>query len=138
MRNLISLAVCAVALAAVLGCGVTDRAKKEMGGEANVANTNANANKTITDKAIESVAGEGKVGIAECDEVIDILAVQANTPDENFVTKAMKATALTQFKEQVKKRLDANKTNRADIAKFCRDFRSSLQKSSTDAEANKE
>jgi hypothetical protein len=136
MRNTISLLTCALILAAVLGCGIAERAKKEMGA-GNAANANANSNKTLTDKAIDTAVGEEKVGIPECDEVIDILAAQANNPDDNFVTKALKATALTRFREQVRKSLENNKSNRTDIAKFCRDFKSNLEKSPSESEANK-
>ena len=136
MRNTISLLTCFVLLIAVMGCGIVERAKKEMG-TANAANTNVNSNKTLTDKAIDTAVGEEKVGIPECDEVIDILAVQANNPDDNFVTKALKATALTRFREQVRKSLENNKSNRTDIAKFCRDFKSNLDKSASEQPANR-
>jgi hypothetical protein len=136
MPNSISLALVSIVLSAVMGCGIYDRAQKEIGG-ANTANTNVNANKTLTDKAIDTAVGEEKVGIPECDEVIDILAAQANNPDDNFVIKATKATFLTQFRAQVRKMLSNNNSNRTDVAKFCRDFKSSLNKSDSESEANK-
>ena len=126
-----------VLLATVMGCGIVDRAQKEAG-VSNVANaaTNANANKTITDRAIETAVGEDKVGIPECDEVIDILAAQANSPDDNFIVKAGKATFLQQFRDQVRKGLANNNSNHADIAKFCRNFKANLDKSASESEAN--
>ena len=121
-----------------MGCGIIDRAQKESG-VSNVANaaTNANANKTITDRAIETAVGEDKVGIPECDEVIDILAAQANSPDDNFIVKAGKATLLSQFKGQVRKMLANNNSSHTDVMKFCRDFHANLNKSASEAEANK-
>jgi hypothetical protein len=138
MQNtLISTAALLFTLIAVLGCGVSERVQKEIGGT-NHSNSNVNANKTITDRAIESAAGEGKLGIPECDEAIDILAAQANNPDDNFVVKAAKTTALTKFREQVKKGLENKKANRADTAKFCGDFKASLDDSAREPDANQQ
>ena len=137
MRNTFTVLTALAILGTVLGCGITDRVKKEMGA-ANTTNSNANANKTITDRAVETAVGSEKIGIVECDEAIDILAAQANNPDDNFIVKAGKATGLSKFREQVKKGLENNKANRADVAKFCRDFKANLDKSASDAEANKE
>ena len=138
MRKFVSVMLALTLLAAVMGCGIFERAQKEAG-LSNVANTNvgANANKTITDRAIETAVGDEKVGIPECDQVIDILAAQANNPDDNFVIKATKATFLSQFRAQVRKMISNNNSNRTDIAKFCRDFHSNLDKSAKESEANK-
>ncbi|MEP7214400.1 MAG: hypothetical protein ABI791_15085 [Acidobacteriota bacterium] len=138
MRNSTSLVLALTLLAAVMGCSIFDRAQKDAG-LSNVANTNvgANTNKSITDRAIETAVGEDKVGIPECDEVIDILAAQANNPDDNFVIKATKATFLSQFRGQVRKMISNNNSNHTDIAKFCRDFHANLDKSAKESEANK-
>ena len=137
MQNSLSIPVAVLFLAVVLGCGISDRVHKEIEGT-NTANVNANANKSITDRAIESAVGEGKVGIPECDEAIDILAARANNPDDNFVIKAGKTTVLTKFREQVKKSLENNKANRTDVAKYCRDFKSSLDTNENTSSDTKE
>lgn len=136
MRNTFLLAVTAVILATVLGCGVLDRARKEMSGTS-VANTDANANKTLTDQAVDSAVGAEKIGIPECDEAIDLLAAQASNPDDNFVTKAAKSLAVSKFRNQVKQSLASNNVNRSDTVKFCRDFTTNLQKSAGSPASNK-
>ena len=105
-----------------LGCGILGRAT---GG---TSESNANANKSLTDRAVDTVAGQSKIGIPECDEAMDILEAQANNPDDNFVTKAIKQTALNQFREQLKKALEDNKnnSNKAEVAKFCREFKQNM------------
>lgn len=116
-------------LAAGLGCGFIDNVRDAASGSNANVNTAATGNKTLTDKAVDTAVGETKVGIAECDEAIDILSAQANDPDDNFVTKAIKQTALNQFREQLKKSLEDQKTDQKQIASFCRDFRDNLNKS---------
>ena len=115
---------------AVLGCGIMDRAKEAATGSnsSNVA-ANVNANKTITDRAVDAAAGEQKIGIVECDEAIDILSAQAENPDDSFVTKAVKKTALTTFRDQLKKQIEQQNQNKTEIAKFCREFRDNLESS---------
>ncbi len=108
-----------------LGCGIADRVRRATEGESNsVANTSAN--KTLTDKAVDTAVGEQKVGIPECDEALEILYVQANDPNDNFLVKAGKKTALNAFRDQLKKSLDQNNANKTDVAEFCKDFRDNL------------
>jgi hypothetical protein len=111
----------------VLGCGIADRAREAATGSnsSNVA-ANVNANKTMTEKAVDAAVGEQKIGILECDEALDILSAQAENPDDNFVTKAVKKTALNTFRDQLKKQIDEQKQDKTEVAKFCREFRDNL------------
>lgn len=127
----------AILLFGGLGCGIADRVQKAVTeSESNTTAANINANKTLTDKAIDTAVGEKKVGIVECDEAIDILAVQANDPDDNFVTKAVKKTALNTFRDQLKKQLEDNKTDKKEVVKFCKEFRDNLEDSLKDENTN--
>jgi hypothetical protein len=122
MKNsLISIFALSVLVFAGLGCGILDRAT---GG---TTESNAtNANKSLTDRAVDTAVGHSKIGIPECDEAMDILEAQANNPDDNFVTKAVKQTALNKFREQLKKALEDNQNNKAEVAKFCREFKQNI------------
>lgn len=123
MRNsLLLIFVVSLLAFAGLGCGILGRAT---GG---TSESNANANKSLTDRAVDTVTGESKIGIPECDEAMDILEAQANNPDDNFVTKAVKQTVLNKFREQLKKALEDNKnnSNKAEVAKFCREFKQNM------------
>ncbi len=117
------------------GCGIADRVRQATEGESNTA-ANINANKTLTDKAIDTAVGEQNVGIQECDEALDILAAQANNPDDNFLVKAGKKTALNAFRDQLKKSLEQNNTNKAEVATFCKDFRDNLDDSLKEGNSN--
>ena len=129
MRNL--LFGIAIVLPVLLGCGLADRVQKAVSNEpaTNSSRANVNSNKTMTDKAVDSTVGEKTIGILECDEAMDILEAQANNPDDNFVTKTIKKTALNTFREQLKKNLEDNKTDKKEVAKFCTEFRKNMEDS---------
>jgi hypothetical protein len=136
MSNKLFLIV--IVLPLVLGCGIMDRVQREVSGEppANSPIANVNANKTLTDKAVDTAVGAGKVGIVECDEAMDILEAQANDPNDNFVTKAVKKTLLNTFREQLKQSLEQNKTDKTEVAKFCKEFRDNMIDSLSDSNSN--
>jgi hypothetical protein len=115
-----------------MGCGFVERLQRTESG------SNApNSNKTITDKAVDTTVGESKIGVPECDEVMDMLAAEANNPDDGFVTKAVKATFLNKLKEAIKQSIEENKGDPVKLAKTCRDFKSQLQKYKSEQAANK-
>jgi hypothetical protein len=132
MRNSIISFVIIVPI--LLGCGLADRVQKavtESGSNSNTI-TNVNSNKTLTDTAVDAAVGEKKIGIPECDEALDILSAQANDPDDNFVTKAVKKTALNTFRDHLKQNLEEHKTDKKEVAKFCREFRDGLADSANE------
>ena len=98
--------------------------------------TNSAANKTLTDTAVDTAVGEKKIGIPECDEAMDVLEAQANNPDDNFVTKAVKKTMLNTFREQLKQSLEENKSNKTEVAKFCKEFKDNMAESLEEANTN--
>ena len=124
-------------LAACLGCGFSERVRKEVTGSENT-NSNSNANKTLTDRAIDTAVGEGKTGIAECDEVIEIFTAQADNPDDNILTKAAKKVAFNKFREEIKARIEGKKVDKAELAKRCMEFKENLDTSKTEEDSNKQ
>lgn len=131
-KSIAVLGICAAILTAVLGCGFVDRIQQGDSGSANAANSN----KTITDKAVDTAVGESKIGVPECDEAMDMLAAEANNPDDGFVTKAVKATFLNKIKDAIKRSVEENKNDKAELAKTCTEFKTQLQKYKAE-EANK-
>lgn len=128
MRNLFVLfAVVVVLSLAVLGCNWSFGGSKSS--ETNTAkpSTSPNSNKTLTDKGVDAVVGEGKIGVPECDEVMDMLTAQANNPDDDFVTKAAKQFFYNKIKEAIKKNVEDNKTDKAEMAKNCKEFKTQLE-----------
>lgn len=119
MKNFFTFIFAGALLAATLGCGLVSRLQDETTGS-------SNSNKTIGDKAVDVAVGDTKIGIKECDDVVDILNEQINDPEESFVTKALKRTILNQFRDQLKRSLEENQTDKKAVADFCREFRKNL------------
>lgn len=140
MRNKLFLIV--IILPLVFGCGLVDRARQAATetkpSNSNVATipVNINSNKSLTETAVDAAVGEKTIGIAECDEALELLTAQADDPDDSFVTKAVKKTALNTFRDHVKRSLDESKTDKKELTKFCREFRDNLVDSKTAENTN--
>lgn len=135
MRNTFSLFLGLAFLAATLGCGLIERVQNEASGtESNTPSSNSN--KTLGDKAVDVTVGDTKIGIQECDDVVELLNQQINDPEENFVTKALKRTMLNQFRDSLKKSLEDNKTDKKAVGEFCAEFKKNLVDSLSESNSN--
>lgn len=122
MKNkFISSVSLAVLIISVLGCNFYN--PPESG-----SNSTGADNRTLSDKAIDSTVGEGKIGVPECDEIIDFFADQAKSTDDNFVTGVARQYALNKIRESFKQSIEANKGDNAALAKQCRSFKTQLDK----------
>lgn len=128
MKNLVTLSLAILVLSAfVLGCGLNPFGSKSSETSTNKStSTSPNSNKTLTDKGVDAVVGDGKIGVPECDEVIDMLTAESNNPDDDFVTKAAKQFFYNKIKEAIKKNVDENKTDKVEMAKNCKEFKTQL------------
>ena len=115
-----------IALAACLGCGILDRAQKTATGS---QNANSHSNKTLTETVVDTVAGEDRIGVAECDEVMDFLTVQANDPEDNILAETARKMALNKFRQEIKRRVEEQKADRVELAKTCKEFKRNLDTS---------
>lgn len=99
----------------------------------------SSSNKTLTDKGDDSLAGDETTGVPECDEIFVFMAHEANDPNDNFVTKAIKATFFNAIKKQVKQAIEENKDKKdtATIADKCKDFKKQLEKFKAEEEQKK-
>lgn len=111
-----------ILLIVVLGCSsynpLSDSSKSD--------NSPASGNKSLSDKAIDAGIGEEKIGVPECDEIVDFFVEQTKSPDENFVTKAARGYALNKMRESFKKSLEEHAGDTAALAKECREFKQLL------------
>ena len=130
MRNTASfLLTLAVIVLSGLGCSLVGHAERKDDKE--------QPNKTLTDRGVDIAVGDKKIGIQECDDVVDFFNREIDNPDDDFVTKAMKKTALNQIKEQFRQAVEDNKTDKTELAKVCKDFRDNLEKYKEESESNK-
>lgn len=124
MHNKLAAALAILVLIAVsLGCGTFNPFSGK-------SQSNSASNKSLTDQGVDTLVGNEKIGVPECDEVMDMLTAEANNPDDNFVTKAVKATFFNKIKDGIKKAAEENKNKNgnADLAKTCREFKQQLVK----------
>lgn len=92
--------------------------------------------KSTSDKAVDTVVGESKIGVPECDEVMNELTKEMNNPDDNFVTKAIKATVLNRIKDGIRESVEQNKSDKVEMAKTCKEFKAQLEKYKEEQKAN--
>lgn len=124
MKNKFALfSVLLVMTVAVLGCSsINPFAEKKNAGN------QPGSNKSLTDKAVDTAVGEQKIGVPECDEVIDLLTSYANNPDDGFLVKAGKALVVNKIKESIKKAAEDYKTDKVEMAKTCKEAKVELDK----------
>lgn len=116
------IATLTIIFAVGLGCGLVDSAQ-----QTDSDPEKANANKTLTDKAIDTAVGEKKIGIPECDEVADFFVSYADNPDDNFVIKAGKRTFINKMRDEFRKVVEEPQTDKAELAKTCKEFKKNLE-----------
>ena len=131
MKNNIALTLaCAILLAAILGCGSLNPLSSK-----SKAPTPVPKDKTLTDKAIDSTVGDEKTGVPECDEVAEFFTKEVNNPDDGYVAKAIKAVVFNKIKEEFRKSIEDNKTDRVQLAKDCKKFMTELQKAKAEQDS---
>lgn len=125
---------CTLLIIAVLGCSsinpFSDKGK---------SSSPTASNKSLTDKGVDTVVGDETTGVPECDEVMDMIAAEANNPDDGYIVKATKALFLNKIKESIRKSIEENKNKNgtADLAKTCTDYKKQLEKYKAEEEAKK-
>lgn len=128
MKNKLTfLFVIAAMTAMVLGCGGLNPFGD--GSSSSSPSNSSSSNKTLTDKGVDTVVGESKIGVPECDAVMDVINAEMNNPDDNFVTKAVKQTILNRIKDQIREAVEKDNNSKEEMAKTCKEMKVQLQKS---------
>ncbi len=109
-------------LISVLGCGVFSGKDKPANGPS------TSKDKTLTDKAVDKTVGQSKIGVPECDEVMDAIEAELSNSEDDFVTKAIKATVLNRIKDSIKQAVEENKSDTVEMAKTCKEFKTQFEK----------
>ena len=137
MRNKVAvLTVVTLLMAVVLGCSSINSFSDKGKNSSPTA-----SNKSLTDKGVDTVVGDETTGVPECDEVMDMIAAEANNPDDGYIVKATKALFLNKIKESIRKSIEENKNKNknatADLAKTCTDYKKQLEKYKAEEEQKK-
>lgn len=136
MKNKFALIVSMLLLSfAILGCSSINPLSSKKSADSTPESARPNSNKTTTDRAIDTAVGDEKIGVPECDEVIDILTAEANNPDDNYIVKAGKALVFNKIKQSIKESVEKNKGNTAELAKTCQDAKLQLAKAKSEEDS---
>ena len=129
MKNWLSIAALGVLMLVALGCGSLN----PLGGE-----SSSNDNRSLSDRAVDTAVGNSKIGVPECDEVMDLIDAELNNPDDDFVTKAIKATVLNRIKDGIRDSVQQSNsnTNNAELAKTCKEFKTQFEKFKAEQKSN--
>lgn len=93
--------------------------------------------RSTTDKAVDKPVGHTTTGVPECDEVSDLIEAELNNSDDNFVVKAVKATALNRIKDGIRESVEKNKNDPVELAKTCKEFKLQFEKYKAEEEAKR-
>ncbi len=129
MKSKITLAVVGlVFLFLVLGCGWLD----PFSGSTKTSDTKngSQRDKTITDKAVDTAVGDEKIGIPECDAVLDELLGEAESQneDEGYIAKAFRKYWQNIIRESIRKSIQENKNEPEKLAAECKKIKIQLDK----------
>lgn len=121
--------VFAILLISALGCSFYNPLRSDSNAApGNSSQTSGSNDKTLAEKAIDSTVGEEKIGVPECDELLDAISEQSKSQDDNYVAKATREFFLNRIRESIKKSVEENKNDKTEMAKNCRDYRKQLDK----------
>lgn len=84
--------------------------------------------KTLAEKAVDSTVGEEKIGVPECDELLDSISEQSKNKDDDYISKATREFVLNRIRESIKKSIEENKGDKEKMAKNCKDYKKQLDK----------
>ena len=122
MKNkAVSIAAFSLLLLSALGCSFYN----PLAGSSNSA---ANDNRNLSEKAVDATVGEDAIGVPECDELLDSISESSKNQTDDYVSKATREFFLNRIRESVKKSIEENKSDKAAMAKNCRDYKKQLDK----------
>ena len=93
--------------------------------------------RSTTDRAVDRTVGRSTTGVAECDEVSDLIEAELSNSEDNFIVKAAKATALNRIKDNIRESVEKNQNDKVELAKTCREFKVQFEKYKAEEEAAK-
>jgi hypothetical protein len=88
--------------------------------------TSQNENKSQTDQPTSPTAEGDKIGVPECDELMDYFKNKIDNENTDYFTKAVLKTLEARFREGIKKSLEENKSDKTETAKWCKEFKKNL------------
>lgn len=140
-KNRLSIVSAFAFLFAVIGCNLSERLDKAVDNSnisvANMSNSNAAApaNKTLSERAADKILDE-KLGIPECDDLIEDYVSQDKKENEGYIEKARRQYFENTIREQLKKNIQLNKNNKKEMAATCLQLKEQLDSFKPKEETN--
>lgn len=103
----------------------------------NNSTTTKSDDKSLSEKAVDSTVGEDRIGVPECDELLDYISDQSKNQNDDFVSKATREFFLNRIRESVKESVEKNKNDTEKLAKNCKDYKKQLDKFKADEDEKK-
>jgi hypothetical protein len=136
MKNrYIFAAVSLVLSLAVLGCSSlnpfanSSKPANTQVSNTRTGNTAANKEKTLPEKAIDTAVGEEKIGVPECDELLNSLAEMAKSPDdEGYLMRTARGVLMNKVRTSLKQSIEENKNDKVELASDCKDLKAEVDK----------
>jgi len=122
-----------ILLTLILGCSFYN----PLSDSANNANLPITKDKDLSEKTADQTTQEEKIGIPGCDELLDFLADQTKSEDDNFITKGFREYYLNTIREALKKSIEENKNDPTEMAKECKKLKAQLDKYKAQEESKK-
>lgn len=117
------------ALIVLVGLGCSLLGSKGPGGPS------SGKDRTTSDDVVDKTVGSSTIGVPECDEVMDLIEAELNNSEDDFVTKAIKATILNRIKDGVREAVEKDGSNTEELAKTCKEFKTQFVKFKADEES---
>jgi hypothetical protein len=108
-----------------------------LSGSTESGNSASSKDKSLSEKSVDTTGDDEKIGVPECDEVIDFFAAQTDSPDDNFVTRATKGYFFNKVRESFKQSIEENKGDKVEMAKECVNYKKQLDKYLAEENSNK-
>ncbi|MGI8787541.1 MAG: hypothetical protein ACR2HG_07265 [Pyrinomonadaceae bacterium] len=130
MKNKFGLAAAfLILLVSVLACSFYNPLKGSADSPGNNNSTTSKSDdKSTSEKTTTSTDDEDKIGVPECDELLDYISEQSKNQNDDYVTKATREFFLNRIRDSEKKSIEENKNNTEELAKSCKDYRKQLDK----------
>ncbi len=140
-KHLSNLIMIGFLLVCVSGCGLVSRMQKSVGESGSPktpgSSQTVETDKSIGDRAIDTTVGDEKIGVPECDDLLDYFAEQSKVEGDNYVTKATRQYFMNKIRESIRQSIEENKGDKVKMAKECTDYRKQLDKYKAEEDSKK-
>ena len=128
MKNKFTIILATVfIMAAALGCS-----------RLNPLSDSGDSTSAGSDPVTDTIVGAERIGIPECDAIVDELASQTENPEDWYPVRAFRAWYVDKIREAIRTSVEENKSDPEKLATECRKIQVQLDKYRAEEEAKKQ